>query len=450
MAKLKKRIKEIVQNSAELQKIFKNIGWLIFDKIFKYGIGLFVGIWIARYFGPKQYGVYSYALAFTSLFGAVAGLGLKGIVVRELAKEPNKSDEILGSAFLMMLSAGFFTWFFSTLTIYLMRPGDQTTFWLVTIISGSFIFQSFQTIAYYFESRVESRYIVYATNVSFVISSTLKVMLILTNKGLISFALIGLLDIILTSIILLIIFKFLKLKIINWKWDASKAKLLLKDSFPLILSGIMIMIYMKIDQIMLREMVTDKELGLYSLAVKLTELWYFVPLAVHYSVLPKISKTIRENDLASLNEILDKLFLSISSYSLIIIIGTLIFSELIINVFLGNQYAASYPMLLILMCSLLFTSMGLIRGVYLVANNYIKESFFFNFLGVVVNLILNFILIPKYGGIGSAIATLVSYSVSSYFSCFILKRLRPIGRLMTINLVAPLRLGYLFLNREKT
>ena len=285
MSLLRSFIKRI-RNNTELQKIVENFSWLFFDKVLQYAVRLVVGIWLARYLGPEKYGIYSYALAFTAIFGVIAGLGLKGIVVRELVQAPDRENNILGSAFALMLVAGIFTWCLSSLTMYTLRPNDQLTFFLVTIISAGFVFQAIESITYYYESRLASKFVVFAKNLASLLSSALKIFLIISKQGLIAFAFASLFDLVLIGIGLVIVFRVQKLTLTNWKWDWSTAKSLLKDSYPLILSGIMVAIYMKIDQIMLREMVNEEEVGLYSVAVRLTELWYFIPVIIQSSLFP--------------------------------------------------------------------------------------------------------------------------------------------------------------------
>jgi O-antigen/teichoic acid export membrane protein len=80
-------------------RYFANTSWLFGEKILRMIVGLFVGIWVARYLGPEQFGLLSYAQSFVGLFTAIATLGLDGIVVRELVKDPSRRDELIGTAF---------------------------------------------------------------------------------------------------------------------------------------------------------------------------------------------------------------------------------------------------------------------------------------------------------------------------------------------------------------
>jgi O-antigen/teichoic acid export membrane protein len=95
-----------IAHRPELVKIIDNIGWLFFDKTLRMGVGLFVGVWVTRYLGPEQFGLFNFATAFTALFGAVATLGLQGIVVRDIVNDPSCKEETLGTAALLHLIGG--------------------------------------------------------------------------------------------------------------------------------------------------------------------------------------------------------------------------------------------------------------------------------------------------------------------------------------------------------
>ncbi|MCR4321033.1 MAG: oligosaccharide flippase family protein, partial [Candidatus Brocadiaceae bacterium] len=141
-----------------LQNILVNTGWLFADRILRMGVGLFVGVWVARYLGPEQFGLYSYALAFVSLFGAFATLGLDGIVVRDIVRDPACKYETLGTAFVLKLIGGSLTFLLVIIAISLLRPHDRLTHWLVGITAVGMIFQAFDTIDFWFQSQVKSKY----------------------------------------------------------------------------------------------------------------------------------------------------------------------------------------------------------------------------------------------------------------------------------------------------
>jgi polysaccharide transporter, PST family len=202
-----RKIRKRYTRSEGLRKITHNTGWLFFDKILRMGVGLIVGVWVARYLGPQQYGMWNYSMAFASLFGALATLGLDGIVVRDLIEDPSKRDILLGTAFVLKLIAGLITLIVTVIFIAIIKQGDNLMLYLVALSSLGFVFQSFFVIDFYFQAHVISKYTVYAQNAAFLIVAFAKIGLLLCNAPLITFAIAGTVEIFLTSIFFILVYR---------------------------------------------------------------------------------------------------------------------------------------------------------------------------------------------------------------------------------------------------
>lgn len=429
-------LKGRLRNRHSLHKIIPNISWLVFDKILRMGVGLFVGVWVARYLGPEKFGIYSYAVAFVTLFSTIASLGLDGIVVRDIVRNPATKEETLGTAFLLRLVGGTLSLILSVGTVFLVRSGDPLACWLVGIIAAGMIFQAFDTIDFWFQSQVLSKYVVYARNLAFLLVSVVKVILILVGAPLISFALAGLAEIIIASAGLVVVYKYGGYCFSAWRSSLARAKTLLSDSWPLILSSIVGVIYLRIDQIMIGNMVGDAEVGIYSAAVKLAEVWYFIPTCVLSSVLPAIviCKVTNENLFYTR---LQTLYNWMAFISYLIAIPTTFMAGWIIELLFGIGYAKAGPMLAALIWAGLFINLGVARSAFLTANNWTKVSFFSNFLGCIINIGLNLILIPKYGGMGAVIASIISYWIAAHGSCYLYAPMYKTGNMLLKSMIYP-------------
>jgi polysaccharide transporter, PST family len=423
----------LLRNSDNVRKIFNNISWLFFDQVLRFVMNIVVGILLARCLGPIKLGVYSYIFAFTAIFAAVSGLGIRAIVVRDLLKTPDRKNEILGTSFFLLIGSGILSWLLSLLIFYIIRPYDKSSFFLISLIGPSFILQSFQVISYYFESQTQSKNAVFATSLGLLIGNCIKITVLLTEPKLIFFILITLLELFITGCLLTYIYTKKNNKLTAWRFNFEVAKSLLRDSFPLFLSTITIIIYMKIDQIMIRDLSSDAEAGIYSVAIKLTEIWYFIPLIVQSSVMPNIM-----GSLSNLDEFYAKmqgLFTVMVGFSYVVIIGNMLFSQWAVNTLFGPAYASAPPILNVSIWALLFICLGIMRNIYLLGKNLVMHSFIFTFIGMSVNIVLNFILIPKYGAIGAAWATLVTQFLSAYLLGFLFKPTRKISKIMTKSLL---------------
>jgi len=419
-----------------LQNILVNTGWLFADRILRMGVGLFVGVWVARYLGPEQFGLYSYAIAFVSLFGAFATLGLDGIVVRDIVRDPACKYETLGTAFVLKLIGGSLTCLLVIIAISLLRPHDRLTHWLVGITAVGMIFQAFDTIDFWFQSQVKSKYTVYAKNTAFLLITLIKIVLMLMKAPLLAFAWAGFAEIVVGAIGLIIAYQINGHYIKAWRGSIARAKSLFSDSWPLILSGIVIMIYMRIDQVMLGEMVGNQEVGVYSVAVRLAEVWYFIPMSFVSSTFPSVveAKAISED---LFYERLQKLYNLMSLMAYVVAIPVTFIAGWVIEIVFGVAYRGAGPMLAVLIWAGLFVNLGVARSSFLTTLNWTGVHFMTVFLGCLVNVVLNYLLIPLYGGMGAAIASCFAYWFAVHGACFFYKPLFKTGYMLTKAMIYP-------------
>ncbi len=429
-------LRKKVEGRADLQKVIGNTGWLFFDKILRMGVGLIVGAWVARYLGPDQFGLMNYVGSFVTILSVFATLGLDSIVVRDIVNDVSCRDDILGSAFVLKFVGGVFTFILSMLTIFFLRSGDTLAYWLVGILASGTIFQAFDTIDFWFQSQVKSKYTVYARNVAFMAVALIRVVLISVKAPLVAFAVANITEIAFSALGLVIVYKQTGLSIFSWKLKINSVGKLLKDSWPLVLTGVVIMIYMRIDQVMIGQMVGDHEVGIYSAAVRLAEVWYFIPMAVSASVFPSVVEAKSLGDVRFYKR-LQKFYNVMALVGYSIAVPVTVLSGWLVKIVYGQSYSKAGPMLMVLIWAGLFVNLGVARASFLTAMNWTKVYFITVLLGGIVNIALNLILIPKYGGLGASIATLVAYWVASQGSCFIYKPLFKTGRMLTRALLYP-------------
>jgi len=408
-----------IELSPGFKKYFLNTGWLLFNNIFGMVIALFVGVYVARYLGPNNYGLFSYAGSFAGLFSAIAALGLDNIVVRELAKNEKKRDELLGTTFVLKIIGSILMLIIIVIAVRLTN-NDSFTNLLIFIIAIGIIFQSFDVIQFYFQSRVLSKYTVYAQIFATILCSVIKLLLIYLNMGLIYFAMVTLLQSIILASGFVAMYIKQKLNLFSWRPKLDLAKKLLSDSWPLILSGMAISIYMKTDQVMIKNMLDAKAVGNYAVAVRLTEVWYFIPMAITNSLFPAIinAKKISEK---LYYERLQKLYDLMTWSAIGIALPIMLFSHNIIKLLFGIQYQEAVGVLKIYAWASVFVFLGVASAKYLIAENYTRISFLRNIVGAIINIALNIILIPKFGINGAAVATVFSEFVAAFSNMLIPK-----------------------------
>ncbi|NEQ66291.1 MAG: flippase [Symploca sp. SIO1B1] len=417
--------------SPRLRKIIRNIGWLFADRILRLGVGVIVVALIARYLGPDQFGSLNYTIALVALFRIFATLGLERIAIRELVHTPAKKEEILGTVFILRLLGGTFTWLLAIGTIFLIRPDDTLSHYLVAIIAAGTIFEAFDTIDFWFQWQVKSKYTVLAKNTAFILVTGLRITLITIQAPVIFIALAILTETILGAIGLVIAYRFNRQALLAWRPKLARAKSLLQESWPLIIAGVAIMIYLRIDQVMLGQIVGYEAVGIYAVTTRISSIWYFIPVGIVSSVAPSITEAKRTSETLYYSR-LQKLLNLMAVLAYAIAIPITFLAKPILVLMFGESYASGGRVLVVLVWTGIFWFLGICKSqIWIINEGRTKYNLIEKSLGAIVNILLNFWLIPLYQETGAAIATLISYAFVDYLMCFIYPPARVVGWAMT-------------------
>lgn len=402
-----------IEGSQILQRIIHNAGWMFVDKVVRLGIGFFVNVWITRYLGPEKFGLLSYAAAFVSLFAAVANLGLYGIMVRDVVRHPEAKDEIVGTALFLKFAGGLCTFVLTFSLICLLRPGETLTHWLVAIVALGMVVQSLEVFDFWFQSQLLSKRTVFANFPGFLIITSAKIILIFAGAPLIAFAWAASLEILLSGVALVISYQLVTKSLARLIVSLACARRLLRDCWPLIFAGLMLMIYNRIDQVMLGQMIDNRSVGVYSAAVKIAEFWHVFPALVLQSMFPAIVEAKKAGETFYYAR-LQKVFNLMAGMSYVFVIPLFILSKPIIQILYGSAYAESGGILAVYVLSGIFVLLGQTRENWVTVENITRFSLYSTVIGAAVNIILNLIFIPRFGGLGAAYATLIALFVGSY------------------------------------
>lgn len=399
--------------SESFKKYFANTGWLMGEKIIRLILATVVNIFVIRYLGPEDFGKLTYALSFVGLFSSFATLGIDTVLVRELVKRPQDESQLLGTTFLLRLTGSLIGIALIIITLQFMN-NDAIVNAMILIISVGMIFQSVQIIEPYFQSKVQAKYSVQAQFISLLFSSSVKLLLIYFTAPLIWFAVVQFIEIFVLAIGFLTAYKLNSGNFKLWNFKKETAVQLFKDSAPLLLASIFVSVYMKIDQVMIKQFLDDTAVGLYGTAVRLCEAWYFIPMAVTASLFPAIvnAKLVSEELYKSR---LQKLYDLLAFIAIAIAVPVTILSDKIILILFGAEYLPAAPVLTIYIWAGIAVFLGVASSQYLISENLTTISFYRTLIGMIVNVILNIWWIPLYGIQGAAWATLISYSIAALF-----------------------------------
>ena len=423
-----------------------NTAWIMAEKAVVLSLGFLTTVLVARYLGPKDFGTLAYALSLVALFGVSGHLGLHGLVVRELVKQPDLRAETLGtSAFLKFL--GVLAGYLALLLYAAHYEGfDSVEFQLIVIAGAALLFAPADVIDYWFNAFVQARYVSIArVSAQFVyVGATL--LLLSRGSDVVMFAIPYLLLALTATIMLLLLFRAkASIRLSDWRFDKAHAKNLLSQGWVIYLASFFAVIYLKIDQVMLRWLADSAEVGVYAVAARFSEVWYFVPTAIVASVFPKLID-LRDKDEPLFTRRLQQLFDGLAVLGMVTALLVSVIAPWLVPWIFGTDYAASVPILVIHTWASVFIFMRAALSKWILIENALYFSLLTQALGAVSNVVLNYILIPQYGGQGAAWATLVSYAIASFLALFVYRRTRPVFWLMLNALLAPVRYPLKFLS----
>lgn len=409
-------IKDLIEHTG-FQKYLRSTGWMFFGKIATMAISLIATLYIARNLGPTNYGELSYALSVISLVGFIAPLGLDGILYRELIRYPERKFVLLGTTFTLRIISGFFVTI-TAICFALFFNFDDVSRTLILILSGTFLFNSFQIVNYEFLSRSQAHYQAIILTISSLILNSLKILTIFLGQGVIYLASILLLEsILLASLYLGTYLWKTNDRLSNWAWDSKIAKGMLQDSLPIIFVTGFTLVYAKIDQIFIKNLLGAEQVGIYDAAVRLVDIWNFIPAVLSTALFPAIVNAEKHSHSLFVKRTLRATLLFFLA-PLLIAIAVWFFSREIILILYGQQFFGSIAVLEIYIWSLIGTSLGIHVQAYLTLKNYRTLLIVSSLVPMIVNIYLNLLWIPSYGIIGAAYATLISYSMIPLFLVF--------------------------------
>ncbi len=412
-------------NHEGFRRYFANTGWMFFGQMFSLLASFFVGAWLARYLGPENYGVINYAIAFACLFGFVASLGVDSLLIRELVKTPEKRDELMGTSFGLKLIGGLSAFAITAAAAFLLEtaPLNRT---LIIIFAFSSIIQAINVISSFFQARVEAKNNVRAQIIAGLISAALKIVFILAGANLAWLMVIFTLDGAWQAIIFVLTYRAKGYRLRAWRFDRGLARRLWHDSWLLMLSSAASFILLKIDQVMIGQMMGERAVGLYAAAVKFVEIWYFIPVVICASLFPAIVNAKKTSSDLYRRRLRNFYFLMIMM-AVLIAVPTVILAPWAVNLLFGAAYAPAVLILQIYVWSGVGLFWGWAINQQLTAENRTRTIFILNFAAMILNIGLNLVLIPALGLPGAALATLISYFAIPVLMIFFRKGRREEG-----------------------
>lgn len=435
-------VAELQNKKSNIINALKNSGWLFSERILKLLVGVFVSVATARYLGPEDFGYLNFSLSILVIFTTISSLGMDNITIRNLNDFPEDSNKILGTTFYFRIITSVMFSIIMIFTGYKYSLNNET-FLILLIMSPVLILNVFHIIDLQYQAIVRSKNPVILRTIVFFITSILKIIIIFLQGSLMLVASVTMIETLLITVGLLLLYsKEKNTTIRSWSWSSEYLKSILKDSWPLLFSSLSVILYMKIDQVMLGYMSGPMETGIYSVAVKLAELWYFIPSVIIPSFFPYLNK-LKDNE-----TLLYKNFQTM--YDLMVILGLVIaipttfLSPLIIDLLYGEVYSDASSILSLYIWIGIFVNLGVARTAFLNIKNWPYIHLVSSLLGCIINILLNIILIPRYGALGATLASIFSYWLQAHGVGFFIPKMKKNTIQMSKALFIMFRLKRLF------
>lgn len=410
-------------------RFINNTGWIVGGKVFQMLISLIITSITARYLGPNNYGLINYANAFISFFTSICTLGLNGIIVKEFVTHRDKEGEIIGTAIAMRLIVSII----SMISIYFLMlnigKGDNQLVMIAVLQSVSIFFASFDIINYWYQSNLQSKFSTIIQSIAYIAMSIYRVIILIQKKDVTWFAFAISLETMVVAILLYYSYKKNRKPNQNIVFSFYWVKKLIKQSYPFILSGIMITVYGQMDKIMIGGMLDQTSVGLYSTAITITGLWSFIPIAFLDSARPLIMEAKNTNHDLYIRR-LKQLYAFIIWLSILYAIAMCLFSKLIILILYGEAYLGAQKALIITVWYCAFSYLGSAKNIWIICEGKMKFEALFTLIGAITNVLLNYVLIPIYGIVGAAFATLITQIITNFLIMFFFRETRENARLI--------------------
>ncbi len=415
--------------------IVRNISWLALSQAVRLALALFVGAWLTRSIGPESNGLLGTAAVIGALAGFVADFGIRQVLVKELAARPRDAAALFGTAArittvfgaLMYAVALALSWFW----------GGQAMTMLGLLMFSPLFLNGWITVLSRWDSAHESHRTAKLSLAANLVSSALKVVCILTGANLMFAAATFAMDAVCGA---LVAWSWAARR--GWLrdlrlWDGAFARTLLRESLPLFLAHSGTLLLLKLDQMMVFKIAGKSEAGIYAAATRLSEVVYAVGPMLIIAFLPRLSES-HARDCKRYEHQRGVLFGVMTCAAYASILGWWLLGREITHLLYGPAFAAASGIIMVHCLAALPFLHGELRNSLLVVERKSYAGAQTALAGVLINIGLNLILIPRHGALGAAWATVITYTLVWFGGSLVVPALRGIGRQQLRSFAAPL------------
>ncbi len=410
------------------QNAFNNATWIIGCKIVQSIIAFIIGMLTARYLGPSNYGLISYAAAIVAFFVPIMKLGFNNTLVQEIVYEPENEGKAVGTSLVLCFIASIASIVGVVSFALIFNAKETETIMVCFLYSLTLICQVGEMLQYWFQAKLFAKYSSVASLIAYILVSFYKVYILIAGKNVRWFVITHALEALIISVLLLVIYKKIGNKKLLFSWNLGK-RMFAKSRYY-IGSGVVLVLFQQIDSVMLKLMSGETETGYYSVASTSVCITAFVFAAVIESIRPSIFES-KKNSHKEYENRMVLLFSIVFFLSLAQCVGMTLLAKPMVLIMYGNDYMPAITVLQLLVWNIIFSYLGLVvRNVWILSEEKQNYLWLINLSGVLLNIVINAVLIPICGANGAAIATVISQFFANIIMSVILKPMRPTLKLI--------------------
>ncbi|MBP3706215.1 MAG: flippase [Clostridia bacterium] len=407
--------------------VLKNASWIIGCRVMQSVLGLFVGMLTARYLGPSNYGIINYAAAIVAFVTPIMQLGFRNTLVHEIINKPDREGKTVGTALVFNLMSAAVCIVGIAIFVFVANKGEKETIIVCILYSMGLLFQAIEMIQYWFQAKLLSKYTSLVSIVAYAVVSAYKIYLLASGKNIYWFALSQTLDFLIISILLVLIYKRKSSQRLSVSFSVGRSMLAVSKHY--IVSGVMVATFGYVGSIVLKFFMNSEAVGFYSAAVTCNAVTGFIYNAIIDSARPSIL----ESKSAGKDNYEKKL---ITLYCVIIFIAFMqsvvmcILGKYVVGVLYGRAYTQSVLPLQIICWQNVFSYIGTVRNIWILAEGKQKYLWMINLSGAIFSIVLNIVFVLFFDIVGAAIATVLTQLFTNVILGFVIRPISQNNRIL--------------------
>jgi O-antigen/teichoic acid export membrane protein len=424
--------------SDRFRRLGGNVFWLIANRMARMVVSVVVLGAVSRHLGVSQFGLLNYGISIAAIFSTVASLGFEGIVIRKLVQHPDKTSVILCTSFWMRLIGGIGAIGLVAAVSVASRDTSQGTL-LCAVVSLGFLPGAMEVLELWFQKNILAKHTVKARVGSALVAGAMRLGLVASGASIMAFAWMQAIEAALAAAALVWVYRLHGETFREWRFDGACARRIFRECWPLILSGVLVAVYFRVEQFLVKRQLGDFSVGIYYASVRVVEMWGFIPTVILATVYPILVEKHASGSLEDRDRRLQLIFDVLTGMGFLVAISVTGLAPLLVPVVFGAEFAPAAHVLMIhaWMAPVMFSAC--VRSQYMLLEDATVYHTFAAAMGIAINIPLTLVLMRFFDANGAAMAVVATSWFTGFGSSFLFKKIRPCGTFQARALLVPVR-----------